>query len=293
MMSGRVNTSRSAPFKSAYLLVYKKYILEEKYTFYVVDNYAGIKIGPRGAQIEQLIKFGDSTGTLRNPTDIQLEINQKKLAIEMDLGLKQSEIFPKVTSDDPSLNDIEKSVYLTSRNGTHNFLNLPGGQINGNETQEQCIIREILQELPGVKPLEFITIHTPRITTREKRTIFLVNFDTLSDHNKKLFVDGPIPGETTTYCGVLNVETRELYYGQWISGNDIFTQSWCGIIRNKFREGIIQVQQRNKFREGIIQVQQKNKFNLAPKPGGNQDIYYKKYLKYKAKYLKLKESMKI
>jgi 8-oxo-dGTP pyrophosphatase MutT (NUDIX family) len=276
-----INTSITADSSGVYLMLYKYDSRTNIYSYYTVNNYAGIRI----RDAEQKVNCWDRINNkMKDVSDITRELFAMRDKIIASSDVYENIYLNAKITDDNAI-DVRKSVYFVSPNNPENFLNLPGGQRNPGESQEECIIRELSEELnytniSGVRNI--INSRTPRLTTTNtgrKRTIFLVNNANLSPQDKLFFIDKIIPSKKQQYCGVKGIESNEIYFARWIEKDILFSS---GIFKRKFYEGLIQSQKQDRYYQRIFL-----------RPGGNQDIYYMKYLKYKAKYLKLKESIKI
>ncbi len=255
----------ASPVNSAYLLLFKR-DSKGRLLYFTLDNYAGIRINSNEVQVAC-----GNHGVLKKPQQIITEIRARIADISNAYpNFNFGYLNPKIMNDHATPENT-KFYFVSPRNpsGT-NFINLPGGGANSGETPEQTVIREVSEELNiDITHIIAGNVLLKTITSAGK-AIFIVDYDTLQQSDKDLFRNGNVASNRKTICGVTNIETSEAYYVSWRYYNQLRLHPRD----NKFL---------NKFQEGLNRIT----------PGGNQDIYYKKYLKYKAKYLKLKASMKI
>jgi 8-oxo-dGTP pyrophosphatase MutT (NUDIX family) len=271
---------------SAYLLLYRTNPSTGKIQYYTINNYAGIRVNDNGRMVERMVKcFDTSTNSVKSSEKIIAEIRQNIQVIKTKYhDTSFNYLHPKITNEKAAPE--KSSFYFVSPenpSGT-NFINLPGGQKDSSDNDLRItVIREVLEELQ-IDISHIVTSTTPtNLTNNGKKQLFLVNYDRLSDIDKNLFVDKDIPGIVKTFCGISNIETNEGYLASWKYYSEL-----DNIATKKFQEGMAAIGDTS-----AATVAKPYKPYRGYHPGGNQDIYYMKYLKYKAKYLKLKESIKI
>jgi 8-oxo-dGTP pyrophosphatase MutT (NUDIX family) len=281
--------------RAAYLLLYKR-DTSNNILFYTLDNYAGIRVNAR----EVVVNCADHLGSLKTQQQLDAEINARKLDIRAAYpGSIMTYLNAKIMDDHSTLLNT-KFYFVSPENPSNtNFINLPGGNVNPGENPTNNVIREVHEEL-GIDVSGIIMRNQMNMTiTSEGRAIFPVDYDALSSAEKSLFPIGNVPSNLRTICNVNNIETSEAYSTVWRYYNDLDRKA-----RIKFYEGIHLVDPsapspfpppstRHPVTSSRHPHPRHGPYHRQPRPGGNQDIYYKKYLKYKAKYLKLKASMKI
>lgn len=221
--------------------------------FLVCRSYKGLKID----KSEQLIICSN-----KSADTIRTEIDRIKLLLSIHDNPR-----PKKLS--------ANKIIFISNNSSSYQTNFIGGNIEGTETPEDTFLREFDEELllncddENKKSILFdISGNLTNKILIGDRTVFLINYDTLADNTKLLLSSGvdniKAFSKLGSVCDVSGIELGEIHSLKW---HNLKGLKDSVTIKKFFTDGRLT----KKLMDLII--------------GGG---YYKKYIKYKAKYLKLK-----
>jgi 8-oxo-dGTP pyrophosphatase MutT (NUDIX family) len=225
------------------------YRLNEGITeIFLLKSFQGIK--KEGEELTTFCK--DVSGNRRNPIDITEEINNNKI-----LGVNQGiiNIRPHKLSEN-------RIIYVSNDKG---FYNLPGGQAEKGETVLETALREVEEELYIPKDIFRPYLEKSLLI----RNIYYVDYDEIDNELiKNILVNNENISHLGNVCNIPGIELSEFGIQKWVD-----VAKYNRIFKNPS----------NKFYNLANNIPIKIPSKIVM-DGGD---YYIKYLKYKAKYIKL------
>lgn len=202
------------------------------------------------------------------------------------------ELFKRMGIPNPRPKKLNNNLIYIGDNNNSYMNNFIGGQIEDSEDSKTALIRELQEEL-------FINCnkYDKEIFTKDieskltnfvvdgSRTIYLVDFDSLEDVTKdfltKLIKEDveehiPLLSKLETFNGILDVEMGEIHSLKWSNLEKLKS----GHTTKKFFSGGVD--------DSILEKKIKEIFDET---NSLEKKYYIKYIKYKKKYLQLKNLM--
>ncbi len=266
---------KKSPKRGVYLIVYNKESTG-RVKYFTLNCYKGISLNGH-----EVVVNLTRDGKFKSQSEIKTEIDGCIQDIRDEYPAIGSNYLNAKILDDSVTIDKTQFYFVSPIVVSDNiFTNFPGGKQESGESDDITLEREVQQEL-GINIRPFMS--RMRIVPTKNRTFYLLNYNDVTSVEMRLFIQRAMPSNLKTFGNADNIETSEAYSSQWRYFTD-FAES----DRNKFIDGMIDAGDAD-----ALASAKPHKSYSGYRPGGNQDIYYMKYLKYKAKYLKLKESMKI
>jgi len=260
----------------SYVLFYKK---EEK-KILICRSYHGLKLRDKAQSVEIITYFKERSGTPISPKLIKTEVETN---IELLKGMGIPNPRPK---------KLNNSLIYIGDNQKSYMNNFIGGQIEDLEDSKTALIRELQEELLLNCNYEdkesFVNDVQSKLTNfiiDGLRTIYLVDIDSLKDKTKDFLTSLvkedsgehiSLLSKLDTVNGVPDVEIGEIHSLKWSSLEKLKT----GRTTKKF------------FGNGIDDSLLEKKIKeIFDETNSLKKKYHKKYIKYKDKYLQLKNVM--
>lgn len=276
------------PARSAFVLFYRRNAANTDTEYYITYNYSTFN-APPPPDFNDIykVKFQHPGGAAKTVAELTKEIEQYKNLINVNYGIPLDNIFLKLSENGHQFRFVTRNVCGP------NFYNLPGGnKINDHETYPEIAAREVSEEL-GFDQAELLKIlnGSPYVSSpgaSPRYRVFLVNYNNLTPVMQNLLVDMiPVPIEYDNSAAFAAYAPL-----QFIRGNsEILNKFW------RTRKEYISIFTGSKFGFTLPPPEAPVVAAAPQLPpggggwgawGGGSKDYYEKYLKYKAKYLKLK-----